>query len=200
MYAARTLPGPLEVSAAAPLPEGSRTALLVINMQKDFIEPGAPRMVSGAADIVGAVARAAERMRRQGDLIVWTSRAYSADGSNVEAARKPKFMKQPYVVSGTRGAELADGLEPSSEDLSLVTPSYSAFFRTDLDLKLREAGVSKLVGCGVDLSRCVRATMVEAVSLGYECSVLGPAVASRNDEALNANLADLADLDITIEE
>ena len=200
MYAPQSLPGPLEVSAAAPLPEGSRTALLVINMQKDFVEPGSPREVSGASDIVRTVSSTAERMRIQGDLIVWTARAYSADGSNVEAARKPQFMRSPFAVSGTRGAELANGLIPREEDLYLVTPSYSAFFRTDLDLKLREAGVSKLVGCGVDLSRCGRATLVEAVSLGYECSVVAPAVASRNDQVLNANLADLADLDVTIEE
>lgn len=200
MYAARSLPGPLEVSAAAPLPEGSRTALMVLDMQNDFVEPGAPRQVPGAMEIVPAIASAAERMRAQGDLIVWACRAHSADGSNVEAARKPQFVREPYAVAGTRGAELAEGLEPRAEDLSLVTPSYSAFFRTDLDLKLREAGVSKIVACGVDLSRCVRATLVEAVSLGYECSVLAPAVASRDDQALNSNLADLVDLDITVEE
>jgi ureidoacrylate peracid hydrolase len=200
MYAARSLPGPFEVSAAAPMPEGSRTALLVIDMQNDFVESGAPRQVPGAAEIIPAVANAAERMRAKGDLIVWVCRAYSADGSNVEASRKPQFLRSPYAVAGTRGAELVEGLHISPEDLSLVTPSYSAFFRTDLDLKLRESGVSKVVGCGVDLSRCVRATLVEAVSLGYECSVLAPAVASRDDQALNSNLADLADLDITVEE
>lgn len=200
MYAAQSLPGPLEISAAAPLPEGSRTALLVIHMQRDFVDSGAPRQVPGATEIVAPIAKAAERMRQQGDLIAWATRAYSADGSNVEAARRPQFMKQPYAVSGTRGAELVDGLEPAPEDLNLVTPSYSAFFRTDLDLKLREAGVSKIVGCGVDLSRGVRTTLVEAASLGYECSVLAPAVASRDDQALNQNLADLVDLDITVEE
>lgn len=200
MYAAQSLPGPLEVSASAPLPEGSRTALLVIDMQNDFVVPGAPRVVPGASEIVPAVASAVDRMRIQGDLIVWACRAYSSDGSNVEASRKPQFLRNPYAVSGTRGAELTDGLTRWAEDLSLVTPSYSAFFRTDLDLKLRESGVSKIVGCGVDLSRCVRATLVEAVSLGYECSVLAAAVASRDDQALNSNLADLADLDITVEE
>ncbi|HMT04554.1 MAG TPA: isochorismatase family cysteine hydrolase [Solirubrobacterales bacterium] len=200
MYAAKSLPGPLGVSDAAPLPEGSRTALLVIDMQNDFVESGGPRQVPGATSIIPAVATAAERMRSEGDLIVWISRAYSADGANVEASRKPQFMKAPYAVAGTRGAELVDGLKPRSDDLRLVTPSYSAFFRTDLDMKLREAGVSKLVGCGVDLSRCVRATLTEAVSLGYECSVLAQAVASRSDAALNANLADLTDLDITVEE
>lgn len=200
MYAAQSLPGPLEVSAAAPMPEGSRTALLVIDMQNDFVEAGAPRQVSGATEIVPQVASAAERMRMQGDLIVWVCRAYSDDGSNVEAARKPQFLKNPYAVAGTRGAALVDGLAPWPNDLSVVTPSYSAFFRTDLDLKLREAGVSKLVGCGVDLSRCVRSTLVEGISLGYECSVLAPAVASRDDQALNSNLADLVDLDITVEE
>lgn len=169
-------------------------------MQHDFVENGAPRQVPGASEIVPAIAAAADRMRAQGDLIVWVYRAYSADGSNVEAARRPSFQEVPFAVAGTRGAELAEGLEPWPEDLSLVTPSYSAFFRTDLDLMLREAGVSKIVACGVDLSRCVRATLVNAVSLGYECSVLAPAVASRSDEALNANLADLADLDITVEE
>jgi nicotinamidase-related amidase len=200
MYAARSLPGPLEVSAAAPLPEGSRTALVVIDMQNDFVEPGAPRQVPGAAEIIPAVSTAVERMRAQGDLIVWTCRAYSADGSNVEAARRPKFMKNPYAVSGTRGAELVDQRDSRPEDHHQVTPSDSAFFRTALELKLREAGVSKIVGCGVDLSRCVRATLVNAVSLGYECSVLAPAVASRDDQALNANLADLVDLDINVEE
>lgn len=200
MYAAQSLPGPLEVSAAAPLPEGSRTALLVMDMQNDFVEQGAPRQVSGAMEIIPAVASAAERMRNQGDLIVWTVRAHSADGSNVEPSRKPCFERNPYAVAGTRGAALVDGLEPKPEDLSVVTPSYSAFFRTDLDLKLREAGVSKIVGCGVDLSRSVRATLVNAVSLGYECSVLAPAVACRNDQALNSNLADLVDLDVMVEE
>ncbi len=200
MYAAQSLPGPLGVSAAAPLPEGSRTALLVMDMQNDFVERGAPRQVPGATEIIPAVATAAERMRNQGDLIVWTVRAHSADGSNVEPSRKPSFERNPYAVAGTRGAALVDGLEPKPEDLSVVTPSYSAFFRTDLDLKLRESGVSKIVGCGVDLSRSVRATLVNAVSLGYECSVLAPAVACRDDQALNANLADLVDLDVMVEE
>ena len=147
MYAAQSLPGPFEVSAAAPLPEGSRTALIVVDMQNDFVEHGAPREVPGAQEIVPAVAGAVERMRAQGDLIVWACRAYSADGSNVEAARKPLFKKSPYAVAGTRGADLVEGLAPWPEDLNLVTPSYSAFFRTDLDLKLRESGVSKIVGC-----------------------------------------------------
>jgi nicotinamidase-related amidase len=169
-------------------------------MQNDFVEQGAPRQVPGAAEIIPAVSTAVERMRSQGDLIVWTVRAHSADGSNVEPSRKPCFERNPYAVAGTRGAALVEGLEPKSEDLTVVTPSYSAFFRTDLDLKLREAGVSKIVGCGVDLSRSVRATLVNAVSLGYECSVLAPAVACRDDQALNANLADLVDLDIMVEE
>lgn len=189
--------------SSADLPVAERVdapGLLVIDMQNDFVEPGAPRQVPGAKEIVPTVAQAADRMRIQGDLIVWICRAHSADASNVEAARRPQFMKNPYAVAGTRGAELVEGLERWPEDLTVITPSYSAFFRTDLDLKLREAGVSKIVGCGVDLSRCVRATLVEAVSLGYECSVLAPAVACRNDHALNSNLADLVDLDITVEE
>lgn len=173
---------------------------MVIDMQNDFVEEGAPRQVPGAIEIVPAIVSAASRMRAQGDLIVWVKRAYSADGSNVEAARKTQFSRAPYAVAGTRGADMYQGLEPLPEDLALVAPSYSAFFRTDLDLKLRESGVSKIVGCGVDLSRRVRSTLVEANSLGYECSVLAPAVASRSDEAMNANLADLVDLDITVEE
>lgn len=200
MYAAESMPAPLTVSAAAPLPEGSRTALIVLDMQKDFVEPGAPKAVPGAREIVPVIASTAERMRAKGNLIVWASRAYLADGSNVEAVRRPEFKRRPFVVAGTEGAELADNLNPSPEDLNMVKPSYSAFFRTDLDLKLREQGVSKIVACGLDLSRSVRATLVEAVGLGYECSVLAPAVASRSDDAMNSNLADLTDLDITVEE
>jgi nicotinamidase-related amidase len=200
MYAPGNASAPLTVSAAAPLPEGSRTALVVLDMQNDFVEPDGPKAVPGAKEIVPAIAAASDRMRAMGDLIVWATRAYLPDGSNVEAVRRPGFKRRPFVVAGTRGAEMVDGLNPQPEDLYMVKPSYSAFFRTDLDLKLREAGVSKIVACGLDLSRSVRATLVEAVGLGYECSVLAPAVASRSDEAMNSNLADLTDLDITVEE
>jgi nicotinamidase-related amidase len=103
-------------------------------------------------------------------------------------------------VSGTPGADLAGGLGARPSDLYLCKPRWSAFFATPLDDELRERGVRRLAVAGVDLSRCVRATATDALSLDYEVHLLTGTVATRDEEALSANLADLRDLGVRVEE
>jgi nicotinamidase-related amidase len=175
-------------------PAGWSKALICIDMQRDFVEPGAPAAVSGATACIAAVERAASALRQERGIVIWVTRSYEADGSNVEPSRLARWRSAPFVVAGSPGAELVPGLGAAPEDVAIVKPSYSAFFGTDLDGLLSGAGVEELVLCGVDLARCVRATAVDGLSRGYSVTVLADASATRSDAAKRSNLDDLGDL------
>jgi nicotinamidase-related amidase len=173
-------------------------AFVVVDMQVDFVTPGQPAAVPGAEGCVAPIVAAAEGTRAAGGPVVWVRRLYAPDGSDVEATRLARWRERPFCVPDTDGAELAPGLEPASGDLSLTKSRWSAFFATPLDLMLRRLGVDRVLVAGVDLSRCIRATAVDAVSLDYGTAVLADGVSSRSDDAKAANLADLADLGVEI--
>lgn len=175
-----------------------RRALLVIDMQRDSVEPGAPAAVEGAVELIPAINAAARDIRAEGGLVAWITRSYLPDGSNVEASRLPQWREHPFIVAGTPGAEQVPELEVEEVDLRLVKPRFSSFFGTDLDAALRAADVTELVLAGVDLSRCVRATAVEGISLDYDVSVPADCTSTRSPEAKAANLADLADLAVDV--
>ena len=103
-------------------------------------------------------------------------------------------MLAPFVVSGTPGAAMVPGLGVEAGDIEIVKPSFSAFLGTDLDQVLSHKGIEQVVLCGVDLARCVRATAGDALSLGYQVTVLCDATATRSQAAKAANLEDLLDL------
>lgn len=174
----------------------SSTAFVVIDMQYDFVTPGAPAAVPGAADCIAPVAGYARLVRAGGGTVVWVTRAYAADGSDVELSRRQRFLAVPFVVAGSPGAELVPGLDPQPGDLWQVKRRWSAFFGTPLAETLAGSGIDHVVLAGVDLSRCVRATVIDAVSLDFRTEVLVPGVATRSPEALAANLADLGDLGV----
>jgi nicotinamidase-related amidase len=172
----------------------SAAALLVIDMQRDFVEPGAPAAVAGAPGCIAPINREAARVRDEGGTVVWVTRSYAADGSNVEPSRLESWRRDPFVVTGTPGEELDPRLAVAADDLRLVKPRFSSFFETDLDRELEAAGVEEILVAGVDLARCVRATVIDGLSLGYSVTVLAEATATRSPRAHAANLEDLEDL------
>ncbi len=172
-------------------------ALIVVDMQVDFVVPGRPAAVPGAEACIPAIARAAIDTRAGGGPVVWVRRTYAADGSDVERTRLERWRDAPFVVEGTDGAELVTGLVPEPGDLHVDKASWSAFYATPLDRMLRRR-VDRVLVAGVDLSRCVRATLVDAIALDYLPAVLAAGVATRSRAAHEANLADLADLGVEI--
>jgi nicotinamidase-related amidase len=169
-------------------------ALLVVDMQVDFVRPGRPAAVAGAEACIAPIALAAQATRRSGGPVVWVSRGYAPDGSDVERSRRPDWLRAPFVVRGTEGADLVDGLGVEPEDLQVPKARWSAFFGTDLHRGLRERDVERVLVAGVDLARCVRATVSDAIGLDYLTAVLADGVATRSPQAKAANLDDLADL------
>ncbi|GMH17679.1 hypothetical protein Nepgr_019520 [Nepenthes gracilis] len=162
-----------------------KTALLVIDMQKDFILPGSPWQLNGAEAIVPNVVKAVEVARQRGVLVVWVVREHDPFGRDIELFRRDLFRgeKPGPVIKGSAGSELVDGLMIHEQDYKLVKARFSAFFATNLRSFLQRAGVDSLVVVGIQTPNCVRQTVFDAVALDYaSVSVIVDATAAASPE------------------
>ncbi|XP_077219119.1 putative inactive nicotinamidase At3g16190 isoform X2 [Tasmannia lanceolata] len=125
----------------------SQTALLVIDMQNDFILPGAPMHVAGGPAIVPAVVKAVEIARDHGISIIWVVREHDPFGRDVELFRRHLYGdgKERPTSKGTKGAELVEGLVIEEGDYKVVKTRFSAFFATNLHSLLQSNGIKNVV-------------------------------------------------------
>jgi len=163
-----------------------RTALLVVDMQNDFVLPGRPIAAPGALDAAEVIADLATRSRRRGLPVVYTQEMHRPDFSDfgIELRFEP-----PHCLEGTDGPEVIDRLAPESGDIRITGKRrYDAFLGTDLDLVLRTAGVENLIVTGVCTDICVASTVQHARNLDYRCFVVREAVAGTSAERHDAAL------------
>lgn len=168
-------------------------ALLIIDMQNDFVLPGSPVTVAGALATVPTIRRLLDAFRARSWPVLHITRAYRADGSDVEAFRRDAFLRGPqYLLPGSPGAQIVPALAPAPGEHVLVKPRFSAFMGTPLDLLLRRLGVDELVVSGTQYPNCVRATVLDAVCLDYAVTLVTDACSAQTDAVAQANIADMA--------
>lgn len=178
-------------------PEGSKTAFLVIDMQKAFVEPGAALQIAGAKATVPAIRRALDAARRAGARIWWVEREYAADGSDMEKPRRKALESlgiSGVLAPGSTGlnsVEQPDGLRKEPGDRTIIKKRYSAFFGTDLDRQLREEGIETIVLLGTTTPNCIRSTCYDGISLNYDVVVLEPCCSSNTPEIQRSNMEDM---------
>lgn len=177
------------------------TALLVIDMQRDFCAPGGYAGQAGL-DIgllrapIPAIQRLLVTARARGLLVLHTREGHRADLSDLPETKRLRALKAGaaigsqgplgrLLVRGEHGHDLIDELQPLSGESVIDKPGYSAFAHTDLDLLLRNRGIRKLIITGVTTEVCVHSTLRSAVDLGYACTLVSDACASP-DPALHA--------------
>ncbi|MHB8070887.1 MAG: cysteine hydrolase family protein [Candidatus Cryosericum sp.] len=177
----------------------SNVALVVIDMQVDFLTPSSPLYVAGGPAIAPAVHAVVERARSANVKIVHATRQHRPTGVDIDLSRLDLFTRSgPFLVAGTTGAQEISLLEPAATDLTVIKTRWSAFFGTNLDLLLRRLGVHHVVLAGVQTPNCIRATAVDALSLDYATTVLSDATASQTEAIQASNLADMAAMGIQI--
>ncbi len=181
-----------------------KTALLIIDMQNDFVVPGSPGHVPGAEEIVPFIVELRRIVRRRNGLVVHLTRAYRPDGSDVEAFRLPLFLQgRKIAVSGTKGAEIVEDLAPEEDEPVIVKKRFSGFMGTELDLLLRRKGINRVVVCGLQYPNCIRATVYDAVSLDYAVMLITDATAGETRAVCDANILDMKNIGVeclTLEE
>ncbi|KAK9102739.1 hypothetical protein Sjap_019993 [Stephania japonica] len=175
------------------------TALLVVDMQKDFVLPSGKSRVAGGEAIVPSVLKVVEVARHRGILVVWVVREHDAIGRDVELFRRHQYGVGTIgpLVKGSDGAELVDDLIIKEGDYKLVKTRFSAFFATHLHSFLQTAGIKNVVVTGVQTPNCIRQTVYDAVALNYQTvTVIVDATAAATTEIHAANILDMKNIGV----
>jgi nicotinamidase-related amidase len=161
-----------------------KVALVVIDMQRDFIEPGGfgatlGNDVSLLQAIIPATARLIAGFRQAGRPVIHTRECHAPDLSDCPPAKRTRGHPSLRIgdpgpmgrilISGEEGADIVEALYPIAGEIVIDKPGKGAFYATPLDAVLRDKGVSQLVFAGVTTEVCVQTTMREANDRGYEC-------------------------------
>lgn len=174
------------------------SALLIVDMQNDFVLPGAPMCVGGGMAIVPNLKKVLDAFRRQSLPVFYIVREYRADGSDIETTRLDGFLtEQSYCIPGTSGCDIVGDLTPLEGEYRIVKNRFSGFMNTELDFMLRRLGVSDIIVCGIQYPNCIRATVFDGIALGYNVTVVTDATGAQTDEVARANIVDIANIGIT---
>lgn len=179
----------------------STTALVVIDMQRDFCSPGGYADTAGMdvqrlREPIAHIQRLLQAARTAGLLVVHTREGHLPDLSDCPpaklarsvAAGAPIGSQGPLgrlLVRGEQGHDFVDALKPGAGEFVIDKPGYGAFHHTRLAQVLAAHGVEQLILCGVTTEVCVHSTLREAVDRGYTCTTVGDATAA-SDPALQA--------------
>lgn len=180
------------------------TALIMIDMQRDFILPGGfgeslGNDVGRLVDTVQVARRLLEWCRSMDIMIVHTKEAHAADLSDCPLAKRNRGAPALRIgdlgpmgrilIDGEVGSDFVPELAPLPSETVIVKPGKGAFYATALGDKLRDAGISHLLLAGVTTEVCVQTTMREANDRGYECLLVEDATESYFPEFKAATLA-----------
>lgn len=187
-------------------PEGG-VALVVIDMQRDFVEPGGfgetlGNDVSRLAPAIPAVAQLLALFRSRGWPVIHTRESHDATLADCPPAKRNRGAPRLRIgdegpmgrilVRGEPGVEIVPGLAPLPGEIVLDKPGKGAFYATALGDILRLRGITHLIFAGVTTEVCVQTTMREANDRGYECLVIEDATESYFPEFKAATLAMIA--------
>lgn len=162
-----------------------KTALVVVDCLNDFLRlDGALHCGDDGVRVVAPVRRELERARAAGEPVIFACDRHLPD--DAEFALYP-----PHCVAGTWGAQIVDELAPREGEVVLPKRRFSAFFGTDLDMRLREMQVDEVRIVGVCTNICVLYTSADARMRGYAVRIPVDAVASFDAESHRAALREL---------
>jgi biuret amidohydrolase len=181
-----------------------RTALVIIDMQRDFLEPGGfgetlGNDVSRLATAVEPCRAVLEAARRRGLLVVHTREGHLPDLSDAPPAKVERGHPNLRIgapgpmgrilIRGEPGHDIIPALYPTAGEAVIDKPGKGAFYATGLGQLLADKGIENLLVCGVTTEVCVNTTVREANDRGYRCIVLADCCGSYFPEFHAAGLA-----------
>jgi nicotinamidase-related amidase len=176
----------------------ARPALLIIDMQNDFVLEGKPLRVAGAKAVIPGILSVLSEFRKRSLPVFHVLRVHRADGSDVEINRKELFARAPFAVEGTKGAAVIDEIIPLKGEYVIPKTRMSAFIGTELDLMLRTLGISTLYICGIQTPNCIRTTVFDGIAYNYPVVLIDDATGASSDEVHRANIRDMQNIGVRI--
>lgn len=168
-------------------------ALLIVDMQRDFLEPGGfgamlGNDVSALRHIVAPLQRLLSAWRAGGLFTIHTREGHRQDLSDLPTAKKLRGRNTMCIgdrgpmgrilVRGEPGHDIIPELYPKPGEPVIDKPGKGAFYATDLQSVLRNRGILQLIVAGVTTEVCIHATVREANDRGYDCFVADDCVGS----------------------
>ena len=179
-------PFPIEI-------EPARTALLITDMQRDFLEPGGFGASLGNDVVllraaIGPCRRLLEAARACGMLVIHTREGHRPDLADAPPAKVERGHPTARIgdlgpmgrilVRGEPGHDGVEDLSPRVGEPVIDKPGKGAFYQTDLELVLKNRGITTLLVCGVTTEVCVHTTIREGNDRGFRCVAIADACAS----------------------
>jgi nicotinamidase-related amidase len=179
-------PGPIDLDWPA-------TALLIIDMQRDFMEPGGfgetlGNDVTQLARAIKPIAAVLNAARDSGMLVIHTREGHLPDLSDAPPAKIERGAPSLRIgdagpmgrilIRGEAGHDIIPALTPLDGEIVIDKPGKGAFYATELGDVLQKYGIENLLVCGVTTEVCVNTTVREANDRGYRCVVLADGCAS----------------------
>jgi nicotinamidase-related amidase len=170
-----------------------KTALLMIDFQRDFVYPGGfgESLGNDTTPLLKALPpakRVLQACRDAGIFVIHTREGHRPDLSDLPRAKYERGNPTIHIgdegpmgrllVRGSHGHDIVEEVYPIEGEPVVDKPGKGAFYATDLDAILKMKGIEKLVACGVTTEVCVTTTVREANDRGYDALVLSDAVAS----------------------
>ena len=182
----------------------SRSALVIIDMQRDFLEPGGfgaalgndVSLLKAAVEPIRNVLNAA---RETGVLVIHTREGHRPDLADAPPLKVDRGDPKTRIgapgpmgrilVRGEPGHDIIPELYPVAGEPVIDKPGKGAFYQTDLELMLKNRGIETLMVCGVTTEVCVNTTIREANDRGFRCIALSDCCASYFPDFHAAGLA-----------
>jgi nicotinamidase-related amidase len=171
----------------------AEVALLCIDFQRDFVEPGGfgeslGNDVSLLRSTIEPTRRVLDAARRHGWMVVHTREGHRPDLSDLFPAKRDRGRPTLRIgddgpmgrllVRGSEGHDIVPELAPIPGEVVLDKPGKGSFYATDLETVLRARGITHLVVTGVTTEVCVQSTVREANDRGFDCLVLSDCTGS----------------------
>jgi len=172
----------------------ARTAVIVVDMENDFVAKGgmfdrAGVDISGAQKAIAPTAKVLAAARQAGLNIIYLKMGYRADLSDLGAPdsvnrtrhlrfgvgqkiRVPDGRESRILIRDTWDTDIVPELKPQLSDIVLYKTRFSGFYETDLDATLKKLGIKYLIVTGVTTSICVESTVRDAMFRDYLCVLL----------------------------
>jgi allophanate hydrolase len=192
--------------------EPEHTALVIIDVQRDFVDPngfgaiqcGNDEIFSSVRSIVPAIESALAAARKLGLHVIHTREGHRPDLSDLAATKRDRQMKAPsghhtigigdegpmgrLLVQGEYGHDIIDELRPHSNEPVIDKPGKGSFWNTTLHRTLMARGITHLLICGVTTECCVTTTAREANDRGFECCILTDCTSGFNAVSVDVSL------------
>ena len=167
------------------------TALVIVDMQHDFLDDGAPCTVKDGRRIIPALQQLLRECRSLKVPVIHVHTVWQKDGADMPPFTTSEEFKVRGLRLGAPGTAIIPELAPVQNEPVVIKKRYSGFYLTDLEMQLRCLGVTYVIVGGVATAFCVRATVQDACYRDFVAVVARECVTSDTPEEHEQSLKDI---------